>query len=251
VRLAQAREDLVRARNARALSLRALRNLLGIEGGEFTVADTAPAASAPASGDFSQRAELAAARARERAAEAQLRGAQGGYLPRVNAFGSLDYDYVWRTGGDGKSYTAGVMMQWDLWDGRLTGGKVREARANLLAAREEERKVILALGLEAEQARLDLQQAEERLAVTDKAVAQAAESAALTRARFEQGLALSTQLFEAETALTGARVRRAEAEADRRIAIGAVRKALGLPQLDQVAGVEKPAKSVGTEGVNQ
>ena len=40
VRLAQAREDLVRARNANALAVRALRNLLGIEEGEFEVADT-------------------------------------------------------------------------------------------------------------------------------------------------------------------------------------------------------------------
>jgi len=40
--------------------------------------------------------------------------------------------------------------------------------------------------------------------------------------------------MDAETALIGARVRRAEAEADRRIAIAALRKALGLPQLDGV-----------------
>jgi outer membrane protein len=39
VRLAQAREDLVRARNGHALAERALRNLLGLEGGEFVVAD--------------------------------------------------------------------------------------------------------------------------------------------------------------------------------------------------------------------
>ena len=102
-------------------------------------------------------------------------------------------------------------------------------------AREQQRKVRLALDLEVEQARLDLQQATERLAVTEKVVSQAAESEALTRARFEQGLALSTQLFDAETALTGARVRRAEAEADQRIAVAAMRKALALPQLDNTS----------------
>ena len=74
VRLAQAREDLVRARNASTLAQRALRNLLGIEEGEFVVADTAPAVSAPDPGDFSQRPELAAARERERAAQAQVGG---------------------------------------------------------------------------------------------------------------------------------------------------------------------------------
>ena len=150
----------------------------------------------------------------------------------MSAFGSLDYDYGWETEGDGKSYTAGVMLQWDLWDGFQTRGKIREAKANVEAAREAQRKVRLALDLEVHQARLNLQQARERLAVTEKAVDQATESETLTAARFEQGLALSTQLFDAETALTGARVRRAEAEADQRIALAALRKALGLPQLD-------------------
>ena len=123
-------------------------------------------------------------------------------------------------------------MRWDLWDGQLTRGKLREARARLESAQESERKLRLAIDLEAERARLSFQDALERLTVTDKAVSQAVESVTLTRDRFAQGLAISTQLIDAETALTGARVRRAEAEADQQIAIAAWRKALGLPQLE-------------------
>ena len=213
VRLAQAREDLVRARNANVLAVRALRNLLGIEDGDFVVADSAPTVTAPDSGDFSRRAELAAARQRERAAQEQVSGAKGGYLPRVNAFGSLDYDYGWKFESGGGSYTAGALLQWDLWDGKLTRAKVREANANLESAREEQRKLRLALDLEVEQARLNLKAANERLSVTDQVVAQAAESAGLTRARFEQGAALSSQLIDSQTALVAAQVRRAESEA--------------------------------------
>ena len=124
------------------------------------------------------------------------------------------------------------MLQWDLWDGKLTRAKVREANANAESAREEERKLRFALDLEVERARLELNAANERLNVTDQVVAQAAESASLTRARFEQELALSTEMIDAETAVLNARVRRAEAEADRQIAIAAVRKALALPQLE-------------------
>ncbi len=232
VRLAQAQEDLVRARNANALATRALRNLLGVEQGDFEVAETAPNADVPQSMDFSKRAELGAARQRERAAEEQVRGARSGYLPRLSAFGSLDYDYGWKYENGGGSYTAGGMLQWDVWDGNLTRAKVREARANLDSAREEQRKLNLALSLEADQAQLELKAATERLAVTSEAVTQASQSADMTRARFEQGAALATQLMDAETALVGARVRRAEAEADQRIAIAALRKALGLAQLD-------------------
>jgi outer membrane protein TolC len=232
VRLAQAQEDLVRARNAHDLASRALRNLLGLETGEFTVADTAPAVSVPDWRNASHRPELTAARERETAAQAQVRGAQSGYQPRLSAFGSVDYDYGWVTRGDGKSYTAGVMLQWDLWDGFATRAKAREARANLATAREESRKLRLALDLEMEEARLNLEAATERRTVTEKAVAQAEESVRSTRDRFEQGLALPTQLMDAETALVAARVRRAEAEADQHIAIAALRKALALPQLD-------------------
>ncbi|HEV2210147.1 MAG TPA: TolC family protein [Verrucomicrobiae bacterium] len=232
VRLAQAREDLVRARNACALATRALQNLLGLEQGELEVVDTTPVPRVPAVLDFSKRPELAAARQRERSAEEQVRGARSGYLPRLSAFGSLDYDYGWKYDNGGGSYTAGGLLQWDVWDGNLTRAKVREARANLESAQEEQHKLRLALGLEAERARLDLSAATERLAVTGQAVDQAAQSADLTRARFEQGAALATQLMDAETALLGARVRLAEAEADRRIAVAALRKALGLPQLD-------------------
>jgi outer membrane protein TolC len=232
VRLAQAGENRARACNAKIMAERTLRNLLGIEAGDFRVAETAPAVGAPESVDFSQRPELAAVGARERAAQAEVRGANSGYQPRVSAFGSLEHDNGWVTGGDGNSYTAGVMVQWNLWDGFSTRAKTRKARANLESVRAERQKVRLALDLEVEQARLAVNEANERLTVSHQAVEQAEESAQLTRNRFEQGLALSTQLIDAETALLEARFRRAEAESDQRIAIAALRKALAVPQLD-------------------
>jgi outer membrane protein TolC len=239
VRLAQAREDLVRARNAQTLAERALRNLLGIEEGEFVVADHAPEVMAPDGGSaLAGRAELAAIRHRQRGAQEQLRGAKAGYLPRVSAFGSIDYDYGWKFDHGGQSYTGGALVQWDLWDGRLTRARVREAQANLEITQEEERKLRLALDLETEQARLALKTANERLLVTAQSVAQAAESAAMTRSRFEEGMALATQVIDAESALVAARVRRAEAEADQRIAVAALRKALGLPQLDTISSTK-------------
>lgn len=231
VRLAQTREDLVRARNAHALSLRALRNLLGVEEAEFGIVDTPPPTLAPPGATTAERAELAAAAERERAAREQVRGARAGYQPRLSAFGSLDYDHGWRSDNGAGSYTAGALLQWDIWDGQLTRSKVRQAEAQLAATEEQSRKLRLDLDLELERARLDLLAAQETLSVTERSVEQAAESASLTRARFEQGEALSTQLMDAEIALLNARVRRAQAESDRNIAVAALRAALGLPQL--------------------
>jgi outer membrane protein TolC len=235
VRLAQAREDLVRAQNANTLALRTLRNLLGIEKGDIEVADTAPALDVPKTQDFSRRSELAAIYLRQQAAEAEVRRAKAGYYPQLNAMGSVDYDHGWKFNGEGKSYTAGVVGQWMVWDGFSTRAKVHEAEANLESAREQERKIRLAIDLEVEQGRLALKEATERLTVTERVVAQATESVHLTRVRFAQGLAIPTQMIDADTALISARVRRAEAENEQRIAVAALRKALGLGQIEMEA----------------
>lgn len=232
VRLAQAREELVSARNANILAERTLRNLLGVDRQEeFVVANEAPRSEAP-SNATGERPEILALLERQEAAAAKIRGAKSGYKPRVSVFGNADYDYGSITHGDGQSYAAGVVAQWDLWDGFSTRGKVSEAEANLELLREEERKVRLGIDLETEQARLNLAAARERLSATDKAVSQASESLMLTRNRFEGGAALPSQIIDAESALLSARVRHAEAESDERIALAALRKAMGVPQLE-------------------
>ena len=233
VRLAEAREHLVRARNAGLLAEHALKNLLGIESDEpISVDASLPQLSVPGNVSL-ERPELLALGHRVEAARSRIRGAKSGHLPRVNAFGNVDYDYGTITRGDGTSYAAGVVAYWDLWDGFSTRSKINEARAGLESIQEEARKVRLEIDFERMQGRLNLLAAKERLAASEKAVAQAAESVKLTRDRFAQGLALSSQLIDAETALLAAKVRRAEAESDEQLAIASLRKALALPQLEE------------------
>jgi outer membrane protein TolC len=231
VRLAQAEEDLIRAENAKALAERALRGLLGLEEEDFSTAEEDPRLEAPPLDTPLSRPELDGVKQIQTAAAAKVREARAGHLPRVSAFGSVDYDRGWETDGDGTSYTAGAMAQWQLWDGFLTSGRTHEAVAALESAREQERKLSIGIRLERDQANLNLREARKRVAVTLKAITQAKESAELTRVRFEQGLVLATQLIDAETALTAAKVRNAEAKADERIAVAALRKAIGLPIL--------------------
>lgn len=232
VQFARAREQTLRTRNAIKLSRHVLRNLLGIEGGEVEIVEPAVYPSPPAADTDAQRPELLAVRKQIQAAEADVRAARSGHRPSVSAFTSLDHDRGWRFNGSGESYTAGLMVEWNLWDGRQTRGKVAEARAQLAATLESERRLRLAIDLETRQARLNLETADERLKVTGKAIDQARESAGLIRNRFEQGLALASQVIDAETALIAARTHDAEAGADHRIAVAALRKALGLPQTD-------------------
>lgn len=234
VRLAEAKEQRIHARNAGRLAEHALKNLLGIENDEpFVIDDEIPKLAFPGE-KSSERPETLSMRHKEDAARWGVRAAKSGHLPRVSAFGSVDYNYGTITRGDGTSYAAGVVAQWDLWDGFSTRSKIREAEAIFESVQEEARKVRLAVGLEIEQARLNLLSARERLAAAGKAVEQGGESVKLTHERFQQGLALSTQLIDAETALLAARVRREEAESDEQLAIASLRKALALPQLEEI-----------------
>lgn len=237
VQLAQTREQLTTARHGAALAERAFLFVLGRapepgETVELAAADPdLDALPAPAAADVSARPELAGLRERLVAAEKGVALARGARRPTVNAFASYQYDRGWQLDRHGDSWTAGVAIDVNVFDGGQTSGKIRQAEAELAQVKELLRKAELGLALEAEQARLAHTAARERLDVSAQTVAQAEESAALHRARFEQGSLLAADLIGAETRLLDARLRRTFAEADERIAIAELHRAVGLTPL--------------------
>ena len=236
VQLAQTRETLSSARHGAALAARAFGFVLGLEsaGDSIELPDDDPALArlvTPATGDFSQRPELLAVQARVRAAEAMVEAARGGRRPTVNAFATYQYDQGWTTDHHGDSWLAGVTFDLNVFDGGQTTGKIRQSTAELTTVKEMLRKVSLGISLEVEQARLAHTAALERLAVSTRAVEQAEESAALTRARFEKEALLTADLIGAEGRLLDARLRHMIAAADERLAVVDLRRALGLNPL--------------------
>lgn len=233
VQLAQTRESLVTARHGAALAARAFHYVLGLDATDEPVelASNDPALDTltpPDHRDFSHRPDLAAMRARVRAAEAMVEASRGGRRPTVNAFASYQYDQGWKLDRHADSWLAGLSVDVNVFDGGQTTGKIRQAKAELTQANEMLRKLTLGIGLQVEQARLAHEDAVERLAVTAQIVAQAEESAALTRARFEKQSLLTADLIGAESRLLEARLRRMIAAADERIALVELRSALGL-----------------------
>lgn len=236
VQLAQTREMLSSARHGAALAERAFLFVLGQESSaervEIAAADPVlNGLQAPASYDASRRPELMGLEERMRAAEALVRAARGAQRPTVNAFASYQYDHGWQTNKHGDGWLAGVSVDLNLFDGGLTPAKVRQANAELNQVKEMKRKAALGIALEVEQARLAHADAQERLVVSAKAVEQAEESAALSRARFEKGALLAADLIGVESRLLEARMRRAVALADERASLADLRRAVGLPIL--------------------
>lgn len=238
VQLAQTRESLSSARHGAALAARAFHFIMGLDPTETSieiVADDPALArlALPDTRDFSARPELLGLQARIRAAEAMVEAARGTHRPTVNAFASYQYDHGWKTARSGDSWLAGVSVDLNVFDGGQTAGKVRQSNAELNQVKEMLRQTTLGIGLEVEQARLAHADATERLAVSAQAVAQATESAALTRARFEKEALLTADLIGAEGRLLETRLRRTVAAADERLALVELRRALGLNPLPE------------------
>jgi outer membrane protein TolC len=238
VQLAQTREALSSARHGAALAARAFRFVLGLEptGEPVELLDDDPALARltlPDTGDFSQRPELIGLQARVRAAEAMVEAARGARRPTVNAFASYQYDQGWKTDRHGDSWLAGLSVDVNVFDGGQTAGKIRQSSAQLAEVKAVLEQATLGITLEVEQARLAHADAVERLAVSARAVEQATESAALTRARFEKEALLTADLIGAESRLLEARLRRTFAASDERLALVELRRALGLTPLPE------------------
>ena len=238
VQLAQTRESLSSARHGAALASRAFHFVLGLDATDTSVEllDDDPALVRliePDTRDYSRRPELLGLHARVHAAEAMVEAARGARRPTVNAFASYQYDQGWKTDRHGDSWLAGLSVDLNVFDGGQTNGKIRQSSAELTLVKEMLRKATLGIGLEVEQARLAHADALERLTVSTRAVEQAAESAALSRSRFEKEALLTADLIGVESRHIEARLRRTVAAADERLALVELRLALGLTPLPQ------------------
>ena len=245
VQQSKAQESLSQARHSLALSRRIFLSLLGLDDGPV-ILDLAQgsAQEIPQSASHAQRYELKSMEALLLAAKARVRQAQGGYYPSLEGYAGYDADKGYVTEGSGDSWQAGIKLQFNLSEGGRTGAEIAKASALLAETQERKRKTELAIDLEVKQAELAVQEARERLQVTEKSVAQAQESARINRLRFKEGTLLSSDLLGVENRLTDALVRRIVAETSQRIAVADLRRALGLPQFPEAADEPQPEKTM-------
>jgi len=232
VKQAQARQDLIRARNGFRLAVAALNTTIGQElvpAAPLPVQAAAPLPPPPAREDgqaAEQRPELRAAELLARIQQFGLQKARRDYAPALSAFGSLDWDSNVNTDFQ-HSYMVGAVVEWDLFTGFRRRGATAEARARRDQAQSEVAKARLQLRLDLQQAGLQLQEAWERLGVAQQSLASAAEALRITQQRYQQGAAEITELLTAQVGLTATRTSRVAAYYDYQIAGSNLRRARG------------------------
>ncbi|HSH12375.1 MAG TPA: TolC family protein [Desulfurivibrionaceae bacterium] len=236
VRAAEAQENLIEARHNLTRAQQIFLNLLGLPDGEVHLAAQENAdQEIPATDRVSKRAELESLDAMLAAARLRIRQVRAARYPALDGYAAYGVDQGSITGGEGTSWQAGLKFQYNLFDGHRTEAESARAEARFNELREQRRKTELAVGLEISQARLALADAEERLVVSEKSVAQAEESLRINTERFAEGVLLASDLIDAQNRLTETQIRRTTAATARQIAIAELRRAEGLPQFANLA----------------
>ena len=138
-----------------------------------------------------------------RATLAQVHGARGEWLPRVDAFVTAGRSTEHFTGGSG-DYAAGATVSFNLFDaGRKS--RIAQASATQSIANAEEEQLANQIRFEVVRAYQQYVAARERLEVVAEVSAQASETLRIVQDRYRAGITTITELLHAETALVQAR----------------------------------------------
>ena len=236
VRLAQAREDMVRAKNNYRLSIAALASLLGLhpdtalscKKGQEVPIELPPDYESGIVQALANRPELQKVRQQIIQSRMALDVARAEYFPRLDAQGRVYYDDPSLDfSNDRRNWTAGIILNWDLFTGFGTRARVGKEKAVLAEMIAADRKTTLSIQLDLKTAYLKLAESEARLTVTKASVAQAEESLRLVKKQYEGGSATITRYLDAELARNRAQIRTTAAFYDQEKARAAVGRALG------------------------
>jgi outer membrane protein len=130
---------------------------------------------------------------------------KGAILPTMHLMGNYEINN-YRFASDGQdSWSVGVVLSLNVFNGGADRARIAEAQANHLRAAAQRDRLGSAIALEVHDAFLAFQTARERITVAREAVAQAEESLRIVQDRYDAGLTTIVELLDNEMALTATR----------------------------------------------
>ncbi len=245
VDVANAQVELISARSRLKVARANLARAVGLEG-ELDVADfeisSLPSTSA-AKEELKDKAfarpELVAASYDIESANARVKGLKKSLQPVVLA--SADYSWNGTITPLNRQWSAGVSVNWPVFDGRLTKSRVDAARSQLESTRESYRNLKLIVSAELENAVTAFEDALERFRATEMFVQQASESMYLAEGRYDAGLGNPIEINDARVEYTRARGNNVVAYFDSLIAMAELERVAGdLPVEYRIQPIDKP-----------
>lgn len=239
VELAQAEQDLLTANNSVLTQVARLNTLLDLEleadveyVGELLFLPYEPDLRDCLDKAFADRPDLALSLKAEEIADKDSQITASAFYPQLSA--NLDY---YRRGndpgvsGDGVRpdpwWTAGVSMNWQVFEWGKTRYAYEQARQALLGLREETANLRLSISFQIKSLHLKLQETSARIAVARKALEEAREAFRVAQARYQAQVGTNTQVLDAQARLTRSEAGLTEAMADYQLALAQLFAAMG------------------------
>jgi outer membrane protein len=177
---------------------------------------------------IASRPEIASGEAQIRAQELTVQAIQGGYGPTLGVQAGVSESGP-RPSDLGTGWNAQVTLTWPLFQGGLTHGQVREARANVNSLQAQLDLQKQQVRLDVEQARLGVRAAVASLGASKDASQAAREQLTLQEGRYQTGVGSIIELSDAQTALVTALGQEVQSQFQLAVARSQLLRALGRP----------------------
>ena len=166
--------------------------------------------------------------------EKAVKAAQSGYYPQVSAFAAYEQDgnnpeanhndYANRYNSK-----AGLQVQWDVFEWGKTRSQVTKNRLGLKAAEQRVMALEDKVRLEVESAYRDLEVANRNIGTAEQALDQARENWRITRLQYQEQMATSTEVLDAQAYLS---------QADSNYYLALYGYLIALAELERAVGVD-------------
>jgi outer membrane protein len=178
------------------------------------------------------RAELKSMQYRVEASEAGVTQAKSGWYPQVYLTGNYYYarpnQRILPTEDRfNDTWDIGISASLDIWNWGTTVHQTQQAQAQLTQTQDALSQLRDGITLEVTQNYLNVDQAKERIGVSDQSVKQAEENYRVTNEKFKLGVALNSDLLDAEAALLQAKWNHIQALVDFELAQARLTKSVG------------------------
>ncbi len=166
-------------------------------------------------------------------AEARVDSTKSGFRPSVSAIirGSIIGEGAFKADHNGgqEHWTAGLQLDWNIFDNHVTSANVQEAKAQQRKAESQARQQIEEIRLDIREAYTNLKVAEKNIGVTFGAVKQAEEQFLIAKVRYEEGVDTNLMVMDAQEKLTTARTNYYSALYNFYTSRAQLEKAMGVP----------------------
>jgi outer membrane protein len=210
--LANSKVQLVTARNNYAVAEAQLSQAMGVSVNEhYLLSDQQIAPIAGEEGAAAplvehaekNRPEIANLINQRRAQEATIGSLHGAYGPSLAAIANLSGVGV-SVDSLTPNWYIGLGLTWNIFQGGLTRGQIREANGTLENLIGQEQALRLQVQVDVEQGRLGVQAAKATIGAADEALINARSQLTLAEKRYEHGLGSAVELSDAQVAYTTA-----------------------------------------------